>query len=284
MSYNELKQHGTADFPFGFYQIDRTHPKYEMAFHWHGEAELIRVLSGKLHITLNNRERTAEAGDIVFVNSEVVHGAVPEDCVYECIVYTPDFLSMPGSDFYDGFIGRSIYVTDFFPHDDPALETLRSLVNSVFTAMANETEGMRFSVIGGFYTLFGWIADHHAYSENLAVQFRTARDEKNVQKLKRVLTFIRNSYDQPITLHDMAEAAEVSPQYFCAFFKSMTAKSPIDYVNSYRIERACRKLLNTDQSVTEIAYACGFNDLSYFIKTFKTEKGCTPRQFRRSED
>ena len=69
MSYNELKQHGTADFPFGFYQIDRTHPKYEMAFHWHQEAEVIRVLSGKLHITLNNRERTAEAGDIVFVNN-----------------------------------------------------------------------------------------------------------------------------------------------------------------------------------------------------------------------
>lgn len=284
MSYNELKQHGSADFPFGFYQIDRTHPKYEMAFHWHAETELIRVLSGSLRITLNNRERTAEQGDILFVNSEVVHGAVPMDCRYECIVFSPDFLSMPGSDFYDGFLAHSIYLHEFFPHDDPSAAELRRLTDVIFTAMEEESDGMRFSVVGGFYTLLGWFADNHAYTENLSIRFRSARDEKNVQKLKRVLTFIRNSYDQPITLRDMSEAAEVSPQYFCAFFKSMTAKSPIDYVNSYRIERACRKLLNSDQSVTEIAYACGFNDLSYFIKTFKNEKGCTPRKFRRSGD
>ena len=75
----------------------------------------------------------------------------------------------------------------------------------------------------------------------------------------------------------------MSPQYFCTFFKQMTDKTPFAYVNAYRIERACRKLLGTDLSVTEIAYSCGFNDLSYFIKTFKAEKGMTPRAFRRGD-
>ncbi|MCQ2433213.1 MAG: AraC family transcriptional regulator [Clostridia bacterium] len=242
MSYTELKQPGSADFPFALYQIDRNHPKYEMAYHWHAEHEIIRVLAGSLRITLNNREMTAQAGDLIYVNSETVHGAVPNDCVYECIVYTPGFLSMPGSDFMDGLLNHSIFVKEFFSHDDPETAELRYLADEVFTAMDAETAGYRFSVIGDVYAMLGWIADHGAYEEQLALQFRSARDEKNVQKLKRVLTFIRTSYDQQITLHDMAEAAGVSPQYFCAFFKTMTEKSPTEYLNSYRIERACRKL------------------------------------------
>ncbi|MBQ3065137.1 MAG: helix-turn-helix transcriptional regulator [Clostridia bacterium] len=283
MSYNELKQHGTADFPIGLYQIDHTHPKYQMAYHWHTEHEVIRVLSGTLYITLNNRSFTATAGDIIYVNGEVVHGAVPQDCVYECIVFSPGYLSMPGSDFFDGLLGHNIYVESFFSHDEPKHEHLRGVVNAVFEALREDSEGQRYFVVGGFYQMLGWIAEHHLYSENLGMQFRSARDEKNVQKLKNVLSYIRHSYDQQISLVDMANVAGISPQYFCAFFKSMTDKSPIEYVTSYRIERASRKLLTTDSSVTEIAYSCGFNDLSYFIKTFKAEKGMTPRSFRRTK-
>ncbi|MBQ7299034.1 MAG: AraC family transcriptional regulator [Clostridia bacterium] len=283
MSYNELKQHGTASFPFGLYRIDHTHPKYEMQHHWHAEHELIRVLSGVLHITLNNRPITAQAGDLLYINSEVVHGAVPENCVYECIVYTPQFLSMPQSDFFDGLIGHTLYINDYFPHTDRTADGLRDITDSVFLALREDGEGARYNVVGGFYRMLGWICGHHAYTGSLSMQNGGSRDEKNVQKLKHVLSFIRGAYDRPITLDDMAAAAGMSPQYFCTFFKQMTDKTPLAYVNAYRIERASRKLLGTDLSVTDIAYSCGFNDLSYFIKTFKAEKGMTPRAFRRGE-
>jgi len=61
----------------------------------------------------------------------------------------------------------------------------------------------------------------------------------------------------------------------------MTTKTPVEYLNSYRIEKASRKLLNTDMSVTSVAFSCGFNDLSYFIKTFKAIKGITPAKYRK---
>ena len=60
----------------------------------------------------------------------------------------------------------------------------------------------------------------------------------------------------------------------------MTTKTPVEYIVLYRIERAARKLRNSQLSVTEIAFSCGFNDLSYFIKTFKNIKGVTPTKFR----
>ena len=86
MIYNEQKQRGTMDFPIELYHVDKTHPKYEMAHHWHSEIEIIRILSGELNIRLNNKEYLAKKGDIIFVNPETVHGAIPTDCTYECIV------------------------------------------------------------------------------------------------------------------------------------------------------------------------------------------------------
>ena len=65
--------------------------------------------------------------------------------------------------------------------------------------------------------------------------------------------------------------------------KEMTRKSPVEYLNTYRVEKAARKLITSDISVTDVAFACGFNDLSYFIKTFKAYKGVTPAKFRRGE-
>jgi AraC-like DNA-binding protein len=59
----------------------------------------------------------------------------------------------------------------------------------------------------------------------------------------------------------------------------MTHRTPIDYLNYYRIERACFKLVSTNLSITEVAFECGFNDLSYFIKTFKKYKAITPKQY-----
>jgi len=59
MIYNELKQHGTEDFPIEMYHIEKNHTRYEMSAHWHNEIEIIRVLKGELNIKLNNNTYTA---------------------------------------------------------------------------------------------------------------------------------------------------------------------------------------------------------------------------------
>ena len=74
----------------------------------------------------------------------------------------------------------------------------------------------------------------------------------------------------------MADSVQMSPKYFCRFFQEMTHRSPVDYLNYYRIERACYQLLTTNDTITEVAYNAGFNDL---IKTFKKYKGTTPKQY-----
>lgn len=276
MSYNELKQHGSEDFPIQLYMIDSMHPKYEMAHHWHTQLEIIRVISGKLNVSLNGKEYTAECGDIIIVNSEVIHGAIPENCVYECIVFSLDVLETSVNkckNFLFGISSHVIELTEYHKYND---SIFFKAAKDFFESMKEESDGSKFKALGALYTLLGIISDKKYYKISSGKEV-----SKSITKLKDVLYFIRNCYDTPITLEDMAEKAGMSPKYFCRFFKELTDKTPVEYLNTYRIERAARKLGGTDLPVTEIAFSCGFNDLSYFIKTFKHYKGETPREFRK---
>ena len=289
MSYRELRQHGTEDFSIGFYHIDKSHTRFEMASHFHTHIEIIRVIDGELNIKLYNNEYIAKKGNIIFVNSETVHGATPsEDCIYECVVLHTEMLKMKDSGcnfFIEGIINREFTVKEFHEGAD---NLFSGSVNAIFDAMARletaETESRftvaadKFSVISSIYSLFAAIIEMKLYSP---VSIKELPEDKNLVKLKTVLSFIRSNYDKQIALSDMAQIVSMSPKYFCHFFKSMTRKTPVDYLVSYRVEKAARKLLSTDMSVTDIAFATGFNDLSYFIKTFKKLKGETPANFRK---
>ena len=279
MSYNELKQHGTEDFPIELYHIEKEHARYEMSAHWHSEIELIRVLSGVLHVRLNQESYQVEAGQTVFVNPETLHQAYPEDCIYECLVFHPDFIPALDDDsksFMEGIKNLEYIVQS---HQNDPSEPLAVDIHNLFDIMETDTPGSKLRVIGALYQLFGDVLDRKLYQ--VAETLPPAADKK-LPKLKTVLSFIRGNYHSAITLEDIARAAGMSRKYVCSFFKEMTTKTPMEYLKLYRIERAARKLINTDMSVTEIALSCGFNDFSYFIKTFKQIKGTTPAKYRKS--
>ncbi len=281
MIYNELKQRGTADFPIEYHYIDKNHTRYEMSAHWHTELEIIRILQGELKIRLNNREYIAQSGDIVFVNPETVHGASPADCVYECVIFHIDFLDTSTYSckfFVESILNREFVIKDFNRSEET--DFINS-VNAVFDAMKHKSSGYKFTVIGALYAMLGVIVDNHLYS-NVTGDAEIS-DSKNIPKLKKVLSFLRDNYQQQLSLEDMSRAADMSPKYFCYFFKEKTGKTPVEYLNGYRIEKASQMLLNSDKSVTDIAFSCGFNDLSYFIKTFKAQKGISPTKFRKVE-
>jgi len=278
MSYNELKQRGTEDFPIELYHIDSEHSRYEMSAHWHNEVEIIRVIEGVLNVRLNNKFYSVKKDEILFVNPETVHQAVPEECVYECLDFHLDFIPLinSGSIYFIDSLKNHEYIIEEYHNEKDS--KLWKAVDILFEAMSVRSSGYKFKVIGALYNLFGEIVDTHSYHPTDSAPLAA---DKNVPKLKNVLSYMRSNYDSQITLDDMAEAAGMSPKYFCYFFKEMTAKTPIEYLNLYRIEKASRKLINSDTSVTDIAYSCGFNDLSYFIKTFKHIKGKTPAKFRK---
>lgn len=116
----------------------------------------------------------------------------------------------------------------------------------------------------------------------LKVITRARRDYKRILQLKQVLDFLEHNYTGALTLKQLSASVSMSPKYFCRFFSEMTHQTPMDYLNRQRIERACYEISTTDDSITDIAYRNGFNDLSYFIRTFKKYKGTTPGKYKKS--
>lgn len=278
LKYKENKTRGTFNFPIEFYFITQEDIRYNMHYHWHTEIEIIKILEGDFTITLNDQVIYAKKDDIIFISPEMLHGGIPKNCIYECIVLDMNMFIKNNNictNYLKDILNTKICINyDIYKNND-----INIYLNKIFDCMKEKTLGYEFLIQGYLYVIFGIIIEKKLYIKNINV---IDKNNKRIYQLKKVLEFIELEYSNPITLEDLSNKMNLNPKYFTKIFSEMTGKSPIQYLNSYRIEMACNMLLTTNLSITDICLNCGFNDLSYFIKTFKKEKNISPKKFRAS--
>ena len=279
--YNEFRQRGRFDFPIEFHHVDRHHPRFYMPYHWHMEYEIDLVVRGSVTLTLNESQVHAEAGDIIFIRDGVVHGGHPEttDTIYDCIVFDMKKMLAGSHTFQDRIEDVLKHVTLINKYLPASTPDIPRLIQHLFRSMKEEHTGYELVVTGLLYTFLGFIFQQGLYHEAASLTLREHR-RKRITQLKQTFQLIDSQYQQPLTLTDLAQAANLSPNYFCRFFQKITHHSPIDYLNRYRIEMACLKLTHMNDSITEIAFSCGFNDVSYFIRLFRRYKETSPRKYK----
>lgn len=274
LATHESRARGTFDFPIEFHYVDPAHPRYWMPFHWHMESELILVLSGSFTLSLGTATRELQAGDAAFIPDGMIHGGTPHDCVYECVVF--DFSRFLQENAIARMAQRdalaaAVQQPHCFERQIPACR----IIDALFEAMEKEQPGYEFSTTGLLWQLMGFLVQH-------TVQTAAAPPvrDKRTEQMKQVLRRIRHDYAEPLTLDDLADEAGMAPKYFCRAFRQITGRTPIDYLNYYRVECAGERLCVTADSITEVALSCGFNDLSYFARTFRKYKGVSAQKYR----
>ena len=99
--------------------------------------------------------------------------------------------------------------------------------------------------------------------------------------MKLILKYIENNYMNKITIEDMAEEVGLSQSHFMKYFKNTMGTSFIDYLNDYRLTMASRLLISSDSSILDIASEVGFDNLSYFNRSFKKKYAQTPSAYRK---
>lgn len=99
-------------------------------------------------------------------------------------------------------------------------------------------------------------------------------------RLAKVDLYIRSSIGDDIRQRDVAEHVAMTPQGFSRFFRAATGGTFVAYVNSVRVAEACQQLAATDDSIVDVAYRCGYKNLSSFYHRFSLLKHCTPREYR----
>lgn len=104
----------------------------------------------------------------------------------------------------------------------------------------------------------------------------------NSRRIDKIMEYINKNFDKPLTLKEAAKLINMTEVSFSRFFKQRTGNTFIDSLTEIRLGNASRLLIDTTQSVAEVAYHCGFNNISNFNRIFRKKKGCTPKEFRES--
>lgn len=274
--YSEAREHTTEGFPLAYYLASRDAIYSPKLFHCHREFEFGRILTGSLDYYIGNTIYHLEEGNCYFVRPGILHGCRKEDCDFESVVFDFDTLiNSPNSKVLEN-IKKVAEQTPIPPLITPEKNSdICRIIETIISFCRNDISDHILSIVGNLYLFFGWINEHDlCETENNEI---SSTEEA---RLKRVLDYIDQNYDTPVTLSNLADCAGMSPCYFTSFFKRILHRPPIDYLNFYRVEKACALLLNSNHSITDIAYKTGFNSSSYFDKTFKKYKGISPKQYQ----
>lgn len=250
-----------------------------MPYHWHTHYEIMRIVSGSFHLTLDSKTTTYHAGDVIFITQGVLHGGEPEDCVYECIVFDLNMLMKDNhacANTIQAIMNGKIRIDT---HISEECDKILPIVKDLCHVLAEKKPGYEFMTQGYLYTLIGVIIEEKLYEESVNDTITAQR----LNSVKSVLDYISDNYSDSISLGHLARIAGMNPRYFCRYFRSMTGRTPIDYLNYYRVECACEMLSTKNISIKETAISCGFSDESYFVKTFRKYKNTTPKQFTKKE-
>ena len=274
---NEKKMRGRDGFPIQIYHVDSEHPQYLMPLHWHRDWEFIRVLSGEFRAHLNNEEIRAVAGDLLIVSGGTLHHGEPIDCVYECVVFDPDMLRKRHNDACADYLrplltGEAVITR--LPLSDG--EQLKRTFDRLFDTLREQPPYYELTVQGLLFELFGQL-----YAHGLLTADKSRRLNHRSEVIISLIEWIDAHYAENITLQRLAEIAGMNEKYLCRMIKEFTGTTPIRYLNRLRIEIACTEMAMRHRRVTEAAFESGFNDLSYFSRTFKQYRGCSPTDFRR---
>ena len=234
--------------------------------HWHEAVEFVYVLSGSLRFTLNSHAFIANEGDLIIVNSAMVHSFTPEDSGADYYFLVADDKFFRTNNLY----GENT-VFDYAVNTDEA----RRLFEQIIKEAEKEDEYSNISTLSVLMSLFIYLNRHHSSgSEETPLS-----DRKKITMVRGALLYIQEHYKERLTVDRIAEALHFSKSYLSHAFKEITHTSLINYINLLRCQNA-RAMMLAGSSIAEAALECGFSELSYFTRVFKKSLGMLPSQAR----
>ena len=261
-----------------------THKQDELA-HWHNSFELIEVVEGKFYCNVDGSEFLINKGNICIINRGRLHHIYTEDynasmCRKKTIIFNPDYF-IKDQNIYEKYI-LPLLEKDAFAHIQ---FNIKKGIGLDINTLMKEIEALEDEKPIGYeleeYSLIYKVIRYLYLAYQSSKQSIHTTYDANVQIQRNMTSFIHEHFNSKIGLEDIAEAGQVSKSTCIRLFHKYTGKSPIDFLNSYRLQMSAEKLVATSEQITEIAYACGFGQPSYFNRLFLKEYNMTPNQYRK---
>lgn len=286
MHHYDLKENikrGESDFPLSLYTVNGDSGLI-LPYHWHEEFEIYHLASGKADVRIGDLTYRLNSGDDLLVNGGEIHSAVNaglSQCVYNSIVFHFSMFNSIVTDSSQRLMNDLSTSKLFVSHQIPNIDCRQKtnlIISEMIQKLKDKPRGYEMYVKGSLYLLFSLLYESDLITENTE-QKNSAGNYETI--IKKTIDYISTHYQSTIYLDDLAALVQMSKYAFCRCFKQYTGVSPIEYTNILRINSAYKLLLYSEQNVTDAAMNCGFDNMSYFTKTFKKYKNITPSQVKK---
>jgi AraC-like DNA-binding protein len=261
--------------------FERTKTEFDFPLHYHEEMELNLIINAKGAKRVVG-DHMGEIGDLelVLVGSNLPHFWKTHHCksreIQEITIQFHKDL------FEEKMLRRNQlhFIREMFE------KSSRGILFSHATTQQVSPRLKKLRSKQGFDSVLELMSIFHDLSTSRNMQLLSEYNFSNIQptyksrRIEKVMEYLRQNFDKPIDLSDVAKIANMTEVSFSRFMKTQTGIGFMDSLLDIRLAHASRLLIDTNQSIAEVAYNCGFNNISNFNRLFKKKKGCTPKQFR----
>jgi AraC-like DNA-binding protein/quercetin dioxygenase-like cupin family protein len=277
-TFKESLQHGTTAFPIAVYPMNFSKDQQVLAhLHYHNEFELLVATKGRLLVQTETETYSLSSGEGLFINSGLLHtitatAAPQEETGFIAVVFDYSILCREQDITYENYI-RPLLNGSLEPNSVLS-PYVSSLVQELFSAYEAKEFGYELSVRHNLLQIFYLLLKDAKPSKHSVQSTKSA-------VIKTVLDYMKQHYQEPISLQQVAKEAHVSKEYLCRLFHRVSGYSLMEYLNRYRIRQSTFLLLQTEDRISDIALSCGFSHSSYYGKLFLDYIGCTPTEYRK---
>lgn len=264
---------------FTYQKFDESKLNKNYEWHYHPEIELVYVNGGSGKRQIGSHVSYYNNGELILIGSNLPHCGLTDRLTgntSETVIQMKlDFL---GNDFFE----------------IPEMKKIQSLFEVAkggitFSGKTKRKIGEKLEVLEyqtDFQRLLSIlnILNELANSKELkflnAEGFSLASDVKDNDRINVIFNHVKNNFKEEITLDEIANMVSMTIPSFCRYFKKITNKTFVQFVNEYRLVHASKLLAEKPMSITEVCFECGFNNFSHFNKSFKAFTGQNPSEYR----
>jgi len=250
--------------------------------HFHPEVEILLVVKGTGTRYVGDSVESFAPGDLVMIGPNVSHewcsdkrsGTLVSEAIY--ILFNTEIM---GSEFWN--LPESKIILKIIQQSERGIKLTGKTRDDVAFLMKRIDTSFGFNRITLLMTILEMIAFNGEYQYLASPVVQNTINDRDSERLNKVYKYVLDNCQQEINLESASSLANLSKPAFCRYFKKRANKTFIRFLNEIRVGQACRLLVNENQSIADICYTCGYNNISYFIRQFRAITGFTPLGYRK---
>ena len=282
--YFELKEnkpHGTKDDPFSTYHIENAGRSFQIPVHWHDEFEIIYVRSGFLTVSISGESYIGKTGEAFVVSPGNLHlmGSQTGTVDYYTFLFPLKYISFRTDDMLDEKLLEPLNSGHLMicPRvNDTAKELCEQLIE-IYEAKKDESESKITTQVRAKIILLQFILE--MWKKGFVIENDTS-GRNTVEK--EMVSYIQQNFTGKISLREFGEQFHLSEKYISRYFKEHFHITLSQYVTYLRLEHAKQLLQDTDIPVTDVAMQSGYQNVSYFIRSFQKAYAVSPLKYRKN--